>query len=250
MDDDIHSSSDTSADTASDVSSDTNSSSDFGGDLAADTGTDLNGDVGESVGDADTGADADSVEDLGQDLNCAEPESTETPAETESPEVETEPERTEPPEETESPATEELPALRDDIKDNPEFVDENGKPRWPENDGFVSEPQSETLAPGTIVDRYGNLGEVDQYGNLVATARYTASGDATYEQRSLPYDQDSQMYYQFEVAAPIEVQQGQTAPAFNQEGGGTQQRFPNTLDSHIEDGSLKPTYVEFVVDKR
>lgn len=241
MDDDINSSSDTSPDIASDVSCDTSSSSDFGGDLASDTGADLNGDVGESVDNADTGADSSNepVEDLGQDLNCAEPESAEIPVEIESPEAETEPESTETPEETESPATEDSPALRDDIKDNPEFVDENGKPKWPENDGFVSEPQSETLEPGTIVDRYGN-----------PDGRFTADAGTAYEERSLPYDRDSQIHYEFEVASPVEVQQGETAPHFDQPGGGTQQRFPDTLDSHIENGSLKPTSVDFVVNNR
>src|SRR2546423_14585827 len=38
------------------------------------------------------------------------------------------------------------------------WLDENGRYRFPPNDGFKEAPQEVTLAPGTLIDRYGQPG--------------------------------------------------------------------------------------------
>jgi hypothetical protein len=121
------------------------------------------------------------------------------------------------------------PKPRDDIKDNPEFVDENGDVKWPENDGFAGEPENVTLVRWTVIDRYGS-----------EDGRFTADAGTPYEERSLPFDESSQEYHSYEVVEPIEdVQQGKAADAFNQPGGGTQQKLPESVGSLVKSGKLR-----------
>jgi len=118
--------------------------------------------------------------------------------------------------------------LRDDIKDNPEFVDENGDIKWPEDDGFKGEPQKETLPTGEMIDLYG-----DESG------RFSSPMGTPYEDRSLPFDKASQEYHAYQVEKPLDVLQGETAPAFNQDGGGTQQKLPDSARNLVHDKFLK-----------
>lgn len=118
--------------------------------------------------------------------------------------------------------------LRDDIKDNPEFVDENGAPKFPEPYGFEGEPQNKTTQPGEMVDRYGP-----------ETGFFTSPQGTPYEERSLPYDKASQEYNVYEVVNPVDVLEGPTAAAFNQDGGGTQQMWPEPIENLVDKGDLK-----------
>jgi len=134
--------------------------------------------------------------------------------------------------EEKEPLTEQIEkeaTLRDDIKDNPEFFKENGDLKWPEPDGFEGEPQKVTLQTGDMIDRYG---PEDGF--------FTSSQGTPYEERSLPYDKASQDYNVYEVVKPIDdVLQGQNAPAFNQRGGGMQQKLPESVEDLVENGFLK-----------
>ena len=92
----------------------------------------------------------------------------------------------------------------------------NTKPQeWPLNDGFEGTPETITLQPGTMVDRYG-----------YPTGRFVAPAGTPFEMRSLPAD----YYYKYplhtyEVIKPIQVKAGVTAPWFNQPGRGIQYMF-------------------------
>jgi hypothetical protein len=133
--------------------------------------------------------------------------------------------------EEKEPLTEQIEnedTFRDDIKDNPEFIDENGEPKWPENDGFEGEPQKETLPTGEMIDLYGDEG-----------GRFSSPLGTPYEERSLPYVKASQEYHAYQVDQPLDVLQGKTAPAFNQEGGGMQQKLPDSARNLVHDGFLK-----------
>ena len=121
------------------------------------------------------------------------------------------------------------PTIREDIINNPEFVDENGDIRWPDNDGFAGTPKEITLEPGTEVDRFGS-----------EDGRFTAIAGTPYENRSLPFEEGSQEYNTYEVIKPIDgVLQGETAEAFNQPGGGIQQMLPESIGYYIDNGYIR-----------
>jgi len=118
--------------------------------------------------------------------------------------------------------------LRDDIKDNPEFIDENGDVKWPENSGFEGEPQKKIFTTGEMIDLYG-----DEDGF------FTSPLGTPYEERSLPYEESSQEYHAYQVETPFDVLEGKTTPAFNQEGGGVQQKLPDSARNLVHDKFLK-----------
>jgi len=118
--------------------------------------------------------------------------------------------------------------IRDDIKGNPEFIDENGEPKWPENDGFKDKPQKSLLPTGKMIDLYGDEG-----------GRFASPLGTPYEERSLPYVKDSQEYHAYKLDKSLDVLEGKTAPAFNQRGGGTQYKMPDSAENLVDKGFLK-----------
>jgi len=216
--------SDTSSDVDNDVPDDIHADipedvPDSGGDdLASDASSDIQEDIPEDVPE-DTSVDA--HEDAPVDIPEDVPEDISTDTAQDSPEDQEEKE----------PLAEQIEkedTLRDDIKDNPEFVDESGDIKWPENDGFEGEPQKETLPTGEMIDLYGDEG-----------GRFSSTLGTPYEERSLPFDKASQEYHAYQVEKPLDVLQGETAPAFNQDGGGTQQKMPDSARNLVHDKFLK-----------
>lgn len=186
-----------------------------GDDLTSDASSDIQEDIPEDVPE-DTSVDA--PVDIPENV----PEDTSTGTAQDSPEDQEEKE----------PLAEQIEkeiTLRDDIKDNPEFIDKNGDLKRPENDGFAGEPKEVTLQPGERIDRYGPEDD----------ARFTSPQGTPFEKRSLPFDEASMDYHAYEVNKPLNVLQGEIAPAFNQEGGGMQQKLPESLDDEIYHGFLK-----------
>lgn len=116
-----------------------------------------------------------------------------------------------------------------DVFDNPKYYNqETGEINWPPNNGFIDEQKIETLPQGTRVDRYGS-----DYGSFVAPY------GTEYEKRSLPPGTENSQYSVFEVIKPINVQAGETAPWFDEPGGGTQYKLPLSVDDLIDDGYLR-----------
>jgi hypothetical protein len=239
MSDDFHDGNMDSVDTSPDLS---DTSSDAENDVSADVFADAPADIPEDV--PDSGKD-DSVNDASSDIQEDIPEDVPEVIPMDAPEFTPEEIPEDVPEDTSAdtaldthedqeekePLAEqnEVEArLRDDIKDNPEYIDEKGGLKWPENDGFEGEPSKVTLQPGETIDRYGPDGV------------FTSQAGTPYEERSLPFDKASQDYNAYEVVKPIEgVLQGKTAPAFNQKGEGTQQKLPESVEDLFDTHFLK-----------
>ncbi|MBM7065966.1 TNT domain-containing protein [Actibacterium sp. 188UL27-1] len=110
---------------------------------------------------------------------------------------------------------------------------DNGELRWPPNDGFAGPPQSSTLQPGTMIDRYaGRPPELDG-------GRYFSPAGASFESRALPYNPATQQLSQFEVLRPIPVQSGTAAPWFGQTGGATQYMTTMSTSEMLEQGFIR-----------
>jgi len=57
--------------------------------------------------------------------------------------------------------------------------------------------------------------------------------------RSLPSNANTQVYRQYEVVKPVEVEKGVIAPAYGQPGGGTQYKLPVKVDVLVKRGVLE-----------
>ena len=100
---------------------------------------------------------------------------------------------------------------------------------WPPNNGFLGAPTPATLAPGTMIDRFGYNG-----GSFVSPQ------GIPYIQRSLAPGTQYTPYNVFQVMKPIDVNAGPIAPAFGMPGGGMQYKLPSSVQSLIDSGHLAP----------
>lgn len=104
------------------------------------------------------------------------------------------------------------------------------EPMWAQapNRGFLGGwSNSETLSPGTVIDRYGG-----------DTGRFFSPAGTPFEARALPAG--SGPLNSFEVLKPFDVQGGIVAPAFGQPGLGVQYASSQTVADLIEAGIIKP----------
>ena len=100
---------------------------------------------------------------------------------------------------------------------------------WPLNRGFLGTPETVTLQPGTLIDRYGMEG-----------GTFAAPVGTPFPMRSLPLDTLSQPYNVYEVVQPIsDVKSGLTAPWFGQPGLGIQYELSNPIEELINSGQLR-----------
>lgn len=116
---------------------------------------------------------------------------------------------------------------------NSEFLDENHEVKWEEyapNGGFEGEATNTTLKEGETVQRYGD-----------GDGSYVAPQGTSYGELSLPYEEGSVGEPKtYVVKKDIEdAQVGKVAPAFDQEGGGTQYKLPDSVDNLVDDGYLE-----------
>ena len=114
------------------------------------------------------------------------------------------------------------------------FLDADGNidwNTWAPNGGRVpgTIQGGQTLDVGTIIDRYGN-----PYG------KYTSPVGIPYEQRALPYVENSSAYHKYEVLKPIDnVTISRIAEAFEQPGGGMQYELLSIVNKLISDNFLR-----------
>jgi hypothetical protein len=104
------------------------------------------------------------------------------------------------------------------------------EPMWAQapNNGFLGGwSTTETLQPGTVIDRYG-----------AETGRFFSPGGTPLEARSLPTGAGPLNTYQ--VLKSFNVQGGIAASAFGQAGGGVQYIASQTVSDLIEGGFIKP----------
>ena len=105
---------------------------------------------------------------------------------------------------------------------------EDGYYRFPPDHGFATPPQETMLAPGAIIDRYGQPG-----------GHYLAPAGTPFEARALPYDPAKLDYYRYEVLKPLPVKAGTAAPWFDQPGGGVQYVTAISVQQLIDQGYLR-----------
>lgn len=77
--------------------------------------------------------------------------------------------------------------------------DEDGFPRyqWEGNMGFEGEPEACQLSPGQMVDRYGS-----ESGTYVCEVKDGVPQD--YDARALPYEENPDMYHQYEIVRDMD----------------------------------------------
>jgi hypothetical protein len=92
---------------------------------------------------------------------------------------------------------------------------------------FANWRTSETLAPGTVIDRYAP-----------DTGNYLSPAGTPFEARALPADAGP--LHQYEVMESLDVEAGIAAPAFGQPGAGIQYRTTQPLDELVAAGILRP----------
>ena len=118
------------------------------------------------------------------------------------------------------------PYLRQDLY--PAWVDTAGNIKWPPHEGFAADPTSNTLPPGTLIDRFGSEG-----GTF-----FSPKGE-TFDSRALPYVCTKMAYTVYRVIKPIHVQEGKAAPWFNEPGGAKQYETDEPAFKLRESGSLQ-----------
>jgi len=135
-------------------------------------------------------------------------------------------------------------------------VDLNDEQRWdmshPDNDGFVkgTEKPDEQLQSGDKFVRWGESDKHPDYNEINQLGSYAAPEGTQYGEVSLQGDEQDRIKYEFEVQNPVEVTSGIAVPYYGQDGGGTQHKFNEPIDTLWEKGDVKPTGVSFEVDHR
>ena len=99
--------------------------------------------------------------------------------------------------------------------------------RWPPNNGCVTEPVTEVLATGTLLDRFG-----DDAGTF-----FSPKG-TPFGTRSLPYVCTRLEYRVFRVERPLAVQSCRAAPWFGEVGGGITNKTEKSAAALVVDRSL------------
>ena len=107
-------------------------------------------------------------------------------------------------------------------------VNQNAKDIWPSNDGFAGRPVKIKLTKGTVIDRYG-----------APSGKFAAPAGTPFEMRSLPQEYlVTKTLHVYQVAKPITVMSGISAPWFGQMGGGVQYMFKKSIEKLLKSGVL------------
>lgn len=107
------------------------------------------------------------------------------------------------------------------------FISSDGSMPWPPIDGFANQPANTILMPGTMLDRWGY-----DNGTFVSPIGVPISA------RSLKPGTTNNPYSVFLVRNPIEVEAGEAAAWFGENGGGMQYRLPRAIEDLLKDESL------------
>jgi len=103
-----------------------------------------------------------------------------------------------------------LPAyLRQDLY--PKWIDDKAQIKWPPRDGCAAAPVSETLAAGTLIDRFGSEG-----------GRFFSPKGESFAARAVPYVCSKMVYTVYRITRPMHVVACKAAPWFDEPGGATQ----------------------------
>ena len=100
---------------------------------------------------------------------------------------------------------------------------------YPDNEGFLGQPERKFLMPGEKIDRYGG----SDYSRFFSP-QGTAEGA-----RALPPGTAGQPLRTFEVVKPLEVKSGTVSPAFGELGLGEQYKTPVRMKTLLDRGIIR-----------
>ncbi|WP_244169923.1 MULTISPECIES: glycohydrolase toxin TNT-related protein [Listeria] len=118
---------------------------------------------------------------------------------------------------------------RGELVRSPNFLDEAGKIKWPDADGFVCDSAGNpiktdaNLKAGQVIDRYG-----DSIGKFTSPVKNGKILD--YNTRGLPYHESVKPYHQYEVTADINLEN--VNEAFNKLDFDTQEELRKVMDDY------------------
>jgi hypothetical protein len=93
----------------------------------------------------------------------------------------------------------------------PKWIDAQGQIKSPPNNGCAAAPVSETLAVGTVIDRFGSEG-----GSF-----FSPKGES-FDARAVPYVCSKMVYTVYRVDKPLHVMDCKAAAWFDEPGGAVQ----------------------------
>jgi RHS repeat-associated protein len=99
---------------------------------------------------------------------------------------------------------------------------------YPPNRGFLLGPSTETLQPGTLMDRFG-----------LERGTFVAPQGTPVPMRALPPGVSDGSYNIYRVVKPFDVRAGPTAPWYGQPGGGMQYELPGRVVDLLKSGHLE-----------
>lgn len=118
------------------------------------------------------------------------------------------------------------PYLRQDLY--PKWIDDNAQIKWPPNDGCAAAPVSETLAVGTLIDRFGS-----ENGSF-----FSPKGES-FAARAMPYVCSKMVYTMYRVTRLLHVAACKAAPWFDEPGGAMQFQTDDPAFKLRESGAIE-----------
>ncbi|WP_232490128.1 TNT domain-containing protein [Neobacillus cucumis] len=113
------------------------------------------------------------------------------------------------------------------VKSNSNYYTSEGEIIWPPNRGVLGDPETMTLKPGIIIDRFG-----------YEAGTFVSPFGVPYEMRALAPETYLKPYKVYVVKKPIEVQAGKIAPWFDEPGLGIQYELNQSVKKLIEQGII------------
>jgi Tuberculosis necrotizing toxin len=110
----------------------------------------------------------------------------------------------------------------------PKSFDAQAQIKWPPNNGCAAAPVSETLAVGTLIDRFGSEGGIF----------FSPKGES-FDARAVPYVCSKMVYTVYRVDKPLHVMDCKAAPWFDEPGGATQFQTDDPAFKLRESGSTE-----------
>lgn len=122
----------------------------------------------------------------------------------------------------------------------PKWVDSEKKIDWPPPPGCKeAEPVADTVAPGALIDRFGD--ENGYYFSPLAQP---------FARRSLPYVCSQMAYTIYRVTQPVGVLRCTAAPWFGEPGGATQYKTAEPVSRLLASGVIEVARIDTTPDGR
>jgi hypothetical protein len=110
----------------------------------------------------------------------------------------------------------------------PKWIDDKAQIKWPPDNGCAAAPVSQTLAVGTLIDRFGSEG-----GSF-----FSPKGES-FDARAVPYVCSKMVYTVYRVDKPLHVMGCKAAPWFDEPGGAEQFQADDPAFKLRESGAIE-----------